>query len=165
MMTIFGLFKTYEKAGAVVDELMEAGAEPSSMNVLVKSDVAKPAMDVNLRRAGVATSDEVGEVELHGLERLVGGEQPMPLPGLGDVYAAGELATFVATAGQEHRDKDSGLEAALHEFGLNAKTAATYYRGIEEGEWLIFVRADDDEAKRLLSVLRKYTDAITTVSA
>ena len=41
MMTIFGLFESYEEAGAVVEELSDMGAELSELNVLVQSGAAK----------------------------------------------------------------------------------------------------------------------------
>jgi hypothetical protein len=164
MMTIFGLFKTYEDAGAVVDELMEVGAGVKELNVLVQAGVAKAAMEIDHGRAGVAVTDKVGEVELEGLDRLVAGQQPVPVPGLGSIYAAGELATFVATTAQERREEAPALEVALREFGLSTKTAATYASGIGGAAWLVFVRTEGKKAKHMLPVLRKHTDAVTTVS-
>ena len=164
MMTIFGLLPTYEAATTIVDELMTAGAEPSELNALVKSGIAKETMDLNLARAGVAVTDEVGDIEIHGLERLVGGEQPVPLPGLGDVYAAGELATLMATAAQARREEGRGMEPAFREFQLPASAATAFYEGIDGGDWLIFVRADDDKAQELVSVFRLHTEDVTTIT-
>jgi hypothetical protein len=164
MMTIFGLYRTYEDAGAVVDELMDVGAEVGELNVLVQAGAAKAAMEIDQGRAGVAVTDKVGEVELEGLDRLVAGEQPVPVPGLGPVYAAGELATFMVTSAQQRHDEEPALEAALREFGLSSKTAATYASGIGDAAWLVFVRTEGKKAKQLLPVLRKHTDAVTTVS-
>jgi hypothetical protein len=164
MMTIFGLFESYEEAGAVVDELLEMGAELSELNVLVQSGAAKSNMEIDHGRAGVAVTDKVGEVELHGLDRLLAGEQVAPVLGLGGIYASGELANFIMTSAQERREEAPPMEVALREFGLSTKTAATYASGIASASWLIFVRTDGRKAKQLLPVLRKHTDAVTTVS-
>lgn len=162
--TVFGLFETYEAARAAVDELQEAGAEISEMNAIVKSRVAKTAMDIDLRAAGVAVTDEVGEQTLKGLDRLVGGEQPVNLPGLGNIYAAGEIATFIAKAALRRREGDQGLEPALREFDVPADDASTFFAGIEGANWLIFVRTDDDKARQLLPVMRKHTEAVSAVN-
>jgi hypothetical protein len=164
MMTIFGLFESYEEAGAVVDELLQMGAELSELNVLVQSGVAKSNMDIDHGRAGVAVTDKVGEVELHGLDRLLAGEQAAPVLGVGEIYAIGELAHFIMAAAQERREEAPPMEVALREFGLSTKTAATYASGIASALWLLFVRTDGRKAKQLLPVLRKHTDAVTTVS-
>lgn len=163
MKTIFGLFETYEEAAAAVDVLIEAGASVDDMNALVQAKVAKTAMDVDLSRAGVAVTEEVGERELHGLDRLVAGEQAVTLPGVGDLYAAGEMATFIAKAAQKRRAGDQGLEPALREFGIAKDMASTYFTGIERAGWLLFIRTDDEEALRLLPILREHTGKVTTV--
>ena len=121
-------------------------------------------MEIDRGQAGVDVTDKVGEVALHGLDRLVAGQQSVPVPGLGDIYAAGELATFIMTSAQERREEGPSMEVALREFGLSTKTAADYAQGLASASWLIFVRADGKKAKHLLPVLRKHTDAATTVS-
>ncbi len=164
MKTIFALLDTYEEAKEAVNALMQGGIQVEEMNALVQTQIAKSAMDINLAQAGVAVTDAVGEQRLEGLDRLIAGEQSISLPGLGDMYAAGDVATLMAKAALGRRDEERGLTAAMREFQLPAKMAETYYDGIQGGGWLLFVRTDDDKAKEALPTLRTHSNAVSTVS-
>ena len=164
MMTIFGLFKGYEEAREAVDLLMENGAEMDELNVLVQADAARAGMEIDRSRAGVDVTDKVGDVELHGLDRLVAGQQAMPVRGIGDLYATGELATMIASAAQGLHQEDRGLEGALEEFGLSADKAASHRKAIRDAGWVVVVRTEDAKARELLALLHDHAQELATVT-
>ncbi|MGC9349540.1 MAG: hypothetical protein ACP5JG_15485 [Anaerolineae bacterium] len=166
MMTVFALVDTYRAAKALVDELMGAGIDVEDMNVIVKSEVAKSAMDhVDFSQMGVDVTNEVGEQRYQGLDYLIVGEQAVELVGLGDVFAAGELATLMATAATRPRDEaGTAMAAALQEFSVSPSAAETYYEGLDGAGWLVFVRTEDDKAQDARPIMRKHSDAVEVVS-
>ena len=95
MKSVFALFDAYEDIKETVDELIAAGFDEGEMNVIVDEEVAKGHLDVNLEHVEVKATDELGE-EATGLDVMLGVEQPVEVPRLGDVYAAGEIATILA---------------------------------------------------------------------
>lgn len=132
METIFALFADYASAREAVEELRERGLRVEEMNAIIYAEVARGAMDVNLRTADVQASDELGKRTLRGLDRLLATEQPVPLPPVGDVLAAGELANFVVAAAGAP-DAEGGFAAALVDFGVPPEAAEAYQRGVVDG--------------------------------
>ena len=164
-MTVFALVDTYREAKALVDEMIGAGIDVATMNVLVKSEVAKSTMDhVDFSRMGVDVTDEVGEQRYRGLDGLIVGEQAVELVGLGDVFAAGELATLMAKAATRPRDEaGTAMTAALQEFSVSPTAAESYYQGLDGAGWLVFVRTEDDAAQEAKSIMRKHSDVVEVV--
>lgn len=155
MKTIFGLFEIYQDAQAIVNELLDQGFPAEEMNVLIQEKVAKEDMQVNLEDANVAVTDEVGEQRLHGLDRLLASQQPVMLPELEEVYAAGELATILAKTAAAPGAADGGLKAALMDFSVPEEVAQAYEAGVKEGGLLFWIRTSDDRAAKATNVLRK----------
>lgn len=166
MKTLFALCATYDDAKTATKDLLAAGAGADELNAVVQSRIAKDAMDVNFEKAGVAVTDEVGEQRLEGLDRLIAGEQAVNLPGVGDVFAAGELADFIAKAAISAGGQVLGLTTALKEFSVAPDAAVAYAEGVDGGGWLLFVRTKDDKgAQALLPVMRKHSEAdVATVA-
>jgi hypothetical protein len=96
MKTIFGFFDDYQQASQAIDKLLEKDFDLGEMNVIVLQSVAKNNMTGGLNRVKVEKTAEVDGVEVHGLERLLAGEQPVNISNLGQVYAGGDLATMLA---------------------------------------------------------------------
>lgn len=165
-MTVFALVDTYREAKELVDELMGEGIDVEDMNVIVKSEVAKSTMDhVDFSQMGVDVTDEVGEQRYQGLDYLIVGEQAVDLVGLGEVFAAGELATLMTKAATRPRDEDgTAMAAALREFSVAAATAETYYEGLDGAGWLVFVRTEDDAAQDAKATMRIHSDAVEVVN-
>ena len=154
MKTVFALFDDFRKANGAVTQLQEHDFSLDEMNALVMENVAKTQMEGNLAKVNVNVTDEVGasSEELHGLARLVGGEQPVSVPNIGNVYAAGKLATILA---KSFSGPDStSLPEALEEFGVPADVAAAYTKGINDGSVLIWVRSEDKKASNASNVFR-----------
>lgn len=150
MKTVFALFDRYVPASKVVDALLDNGFQAAEINTVVDANAAKTNMEVNERQANVDVTAEVGEQELHGLDRLLAAEEPAMVPRLGLVYAAGDVATTVTSVS----GREGGLKAALLDFGLSVKPAAAYEEGVDSGSVLVFVRVNDERAGLAADIFR-----------
>lgn len=154
MKTIFALFDSYAGAGEAVDSLLAEDFAEEEMNALALSPTVKENMDVNLHAVDVRKSEEIGGKTVHGLAALFGGEQPVHVRGSGDLLAAGELATLLATRASATNNGDDPLQEALEEFGVPRDTATDYRTGIVDGGVLVWVRTQDERASAAASALR-----------
>lgn len=153
MQSVFSLFEMYEDCEGAVDELIEQGFDEVEFNVIVDEEVAKTHLDVDLGRVDVKATDELGQ-EAKGLDILLGVEQPVVLPGLDDVYAAGDVATVLAKTAAS--PDTGGLEGALVEFGVSQRIASVYVEAIEDGGLLFWLRTSDDRSSEADEILREY---------
>lgn len=154
MKTIFALFQSYANAEEAVNELLEEGFGEEQMNVIVREDTAKENLDLNLHQADVMKTDEVGEQTIHGMQHLLGGEQPVQMPDVGPVLAAGELATILSKGASASGAPDQALAGALEEFGVPDDVAQAYRSGISDGGVLVWIRTEDDQAAAAAGALR-----------
>lgn len=155
MKTVFGLFSDYTAARSAVEALRAADFDQDEMNVIIQSEVAKDRMEVDMERAKVDVTDEVGEVSIHGLDAMLAGEQPVNLPDVGDVFASGQLATILTTTSAAPGEADGGLETTLMEFNLSADIAGRYRAGVEAGDLLFFIRTSDERASAAADILKE----------
>ena len=81
-------------------------------------------------------------------------EQPVHVRGSGDLLAAGELATLLATRASATNNGDDPLQEALEEFGVPRNTATDYRAGIVDGGVLVWVRTQDARTGAAASALR-----------
>lgn len=155
MKSVFALFDTYAACKAAVDALLQAEFEQAEMNVLVDEEFAKAHMDVNLEHVAIQATDEVGEKST-GLDILLGVEQPVELPKLGSVYAAGKLATILAktaAAPESGNTRDIlSIEAAMDEFGVPRPQATL--TALIDGGLLFWVRTSDERAGKAAELCR-----------
>ena len=154
MKSIFAQFDNYEDAQKAVDALVEEGFDEASMNAIVREQMAKRRLDVNLHEVDVMKSDAVGADTARGLTRLLGGQQPVPLPGVGEVLAGGNLATNVAQAASASGATDVGLKEALAKMGVPEETAESYRAAVEGGGVLFWIRVEDERAAEAANLLR-----------
>lgn len=61
----------------------------------VQEGQAKEAMNVHLRKGPIESTEKVGEQHLDGLDRLLVRQQAKTIPAVGNVYAAGQMATIL----------------------------------------------------------------------
>ena len=153
--SIFALFDDYGDAETAIAGLIEHDFSEEEMNVLVREQLAKERREVNLHEVDVKKTDDVGEVAVRGLPRLLGGEQPVHLPGVGNVLAAGNLATLVARTASASGAAAEGLKEALVEMNLPEDRALSFREAIEKGGVLFWIRADEERAPAAAGVLRK----------
>jgi hypothetical protein len=153
MKTMFWLFDTYEAAKAALDKLMEAGFATGNMNIVVREQDAKDSMDLNWEKTNVRVTDSVGEQTLEGLDRLLGGQQPVPVPKVGSVFAAGEMATVLIKTATSSQTGSVGLQQALISLNVPEQRAKRYVEGLKQGHWLFWIRAEDERASEVRSLL------------
>ena len=153
--TIFALFDSYSDAKAALDSLVEHDFSEDEMNVLVREQLAKEQMEVDLHEVDIQKSDEVGEVTIRGLPRLLGGQQPVHLPGVGDVLAAGNVATVMARTASSTGTADVGLKQALVEMNVPEDLATTFREALAEGGVLFWIRTGEEKAPAAAGVLRE----------
>ena len=159
MKSIFALFEDFDNAQQAVQALLENGFEEEEMNVIVRAQIGKDWLRDNLEhadlhRVDVRKSAEVGHKSARGLVDLLGGEQGVPLPGIGDVLAGGELATQLAQNASATWAPEHGFKELLNELNIPEETADAYHNGINEGGVLFWLRTDDDRAAAAANHLR-----------
>jgi hypothetical protein len=154
MKSIFGMFERYEDARATIDTLLDQGFEQDAVNVIVLEEIADDLMQVNQSQIDVKVTDEVGEKTAQGLDPLLGVQHPIDIPRVGQVYAAGELATVLAKTAAAPGAVDDGLEAALVDFGVSEATAQAYSAGVKQGGVLLWIRSDEAHASTAVETLR-----------
>jgi hypothetical protein len=141
MEAIFALFDDYEQAVAAVQLLVENRFRPEAMNVIVSDSVVRNRLRGKLDRRNVLAS-ELGA----GLDRLVAGEQPVNVPEVGSIYAAGAEATTLAKA--------ASLATALANFGLPGRVIEESIGSIRGGGVLLWVKTDEARIPEAANILR-----------
>jgi hypothetical protein len=89
---------------------------------------------------------------------LLAGLGLLAIPGIGEVVAAGWLASTLtgAAAGAVAGGAIGGLVGALTDAGVPEEDAHVYSEGVRRGGTLLTVRVDDQEASRVTSALDRY---------
>jgi hypothetical protein len=153
--TTFGLFEQFADAEQAVEALLDEDFGKDEMNVIVQEEIAKNELDLSLEEANIAVTNEVGEKTAQGLEALLGGQQPLTLPEVEEVYAAGEMATILAKTAAAPGTTGEEFPTVLQEFGIPTNIARSYTEGIAEGSLLFWIRTDDGRAAKATDLLRK----------
>jgi hypothetical protein len=157
--TIFGLFENYEDARTAVGELLKKKFDEEEMNAIVLEEIAKDSMEVNLGTVSVEATEKVGEKTVQGLDYLIGVQQPLKIPGVGEVYAAGELAMMLSKTAAAPDAVSGSLKAALIDFGVSEKAAKAYTVGVTDGGLLFWIHTSNERAPEAISVLRGHESA------
>ncbi|MEZ4733945.1 MAG: hypothetical protein R3E79_43185 [Caldilineaceae bacterium] len=157
MQTIFSVFATFAPADAAVHELQEQGFQAEDINVVVHAQLAKSNLDeVNRARVHVDTTDAIGQQELSGLALLVMNEQPVEVRGLGQIYAAGQMATILANSTVASSQTGEDVQSMLVSYGVPTKTAAQYQSTVAKGGVMLWVRSDDQRVSTVTEILRRH---------
>lgn len=154
--TIFALFADYAEAREAIEALRDRGFRVDAMNAIILTEAARSAMDVNLRTADAQASVGLSGRTLRGLDRLLATEQSVPLPPVGSVLAAGELANFIVAAAGASGSTNGGLVDALVDFGVPREAAEAYQRGVMEGGLLFWMRTDDERAGEAREIIQEH---------
>ena len=110
-------------------------------------------MDVYWEKVSVRVTDSVGEQTLRGLDRLLGGEQPITVLEAGSVFAAGEMATVLVKTATSPQIGSIGLRGALISLNVSEQSAQVYMEGLKRGHWLFWIRTEDGRATEVRSLL------------
>lgn len=162
---ITALFDDYDAAARAVDKLEAEGIPHSEISIVANNrseapegtrsgTVVKPAGDSESDATdGAGTGATLGGV-LGGGAGLLAGLGLLAIPGIGPVVAAGWLVATLAGAGVGAAA--GGLIGALTGAGLSAQDAETYAEGVRRGGTLVTVRANEDLADRVLTILDRH---------
>lgn len=131
MKTIFTLFDSETAAETAVAKLRDEGYDFAKINAVVQAGQADNAI----------TNDNAPK-----LHHLLQGQQPVVLPDVGEVYAAGPLATTLVRTAAAPGAVDGGLAAALVDFNIDEDKAAAYQTAVQVGQILLWVRAEESQA-------------------
>jgi hypothetical protein len=153
MKTIFFSFDSYSQAHEAIKSLFDSDYPEKEMNVLIRADEAKLHMDKDLNKIKVEVTDELGEIEAKGLNRLVGGQRPLELEDIGKVYASGSLATIAAKTASDPDQGTGNLKDALIDLDVDPPFARTYRQKIIDGGVLFFIRVQDEKTDEAVSIL------------
>lgn len=126
------------------------------MNAILDVEVAKNHLEVDLDRVDVAASEELDGTGA-GLDIMLGTEQPVAAPGVGDVYVAGQLATILVKTAAAPDTGD--MEVALIDFNVSPAMAAAYTEGLVDGSLLFWIRASDERASEAAEILKEHGGA------
>jgi hypothetical protein len=154
MKTTFCIFDEYGQANKTVSDLMDKQYDPQQMNAIVLAKVAQNALEGEQHRVTVEKSSQIGGITARGLDRLFGGEKAIEVHGVGQVYAAGELATNIVRNASAPGSIDGDFKDALIEFAVPEGAAGQYQTAVSEGQVLYFIRTDDQEAAKIVRLLR-----------
>lgn len=155
MQVIYALFDRYTDARAAVEELLDEGYEEREMNALVQAEVAKEYMELDLERVDVKVTDAVGERTAHGFDPFLAAQTPVSIPGLGKVYAAGDLATVLVKTAATHGAGSEGLRTALQD-AVPADAARVFAEGVSQGGVLFWIRTDEEQGAVVAQTLRRH---------
>lgn len=161
MKTMLWLFSEYEAARAAVDKMLEGEVEIGQINAIIDKETARDVMDVDWSRADVRVTDEVGERELRGLDKVLASEEPVSTPDAGEILAGGELATLLAKTASTPAGNVHGLGPALVDMLVLEETAREFVAGIKAGGTLVMVRVEDRLAPDLAASLYDEKGAIS----
>jgi hypothetical protein len=150
MITIICLFSDIDKARLATETLILSGFETEQMNIIVQQTIAKNKLFIADQSLKIEENKQ--KYPLSGLERLLGGKQPITTPDAGPVLCAGQEATNAANAAIYKPDK--GLKFSLMESRLSEHDAQYYTNGIKEGGLLFWIRSDDSKAGEVVSILK-----------
>ena len=155
MKTVVGLFDDYNQAKNAAVEVERAGISHNDISVLANNEteqhVRRDAVDTHSSMGHAVTKDAGVGAEIGGVLGLLAGLSLFVVPGLGFIAGAGWLAGMLAGAGIGA--VAGGLVGVLTHVGVPAADAAYYEEGVRRGGTLIAVRAEDNEASRIATIL------------
>ena len=155
MQVIYALFERYTDAQESFEALRKQGYDQDAMNVVVQTKVAKEYIDLDMSRVAVNVTDAVGEKTVQGFAPFLAVQRPVPLPGTGDVYAAGDLATLLVKAATAYAPDSGALGTALKDL-VPANVADAFADGVNQGGVLFWLRVEDERAAGVGETLRRY---------
>jgi uncharacterized membrane protein len=158
--TVVGLFKDFDEAQAIVEELMQTGFSFDTISVIARDEAAirdettdaeeqpkdKPVKERITK--GAVAGGAVGGVA--GLAATAAG---FTLPVIGPTLAAGPITALLgAVVGA----LTGGLIGGLMRMGVPEKEANYYAEGVRRGGALVTVETDDDSAEKAAALMRRH---------
>ena len=154
--TMTGLYESRAKALETAAELKGAGVSGDDISIVAAPDTgdrtASDGTTGNMTDTGVGQGAALGGV-LGGGMGLAAGLGALVIPGLGPVMALGWL--LPAAIGAAVGASGGGVVGALVGAGVNEEHAHVYAEGVRRGGSLITVRADEDKAAAVETILSR----------
>ena len=147
MLTLSGLFDSYEGARLSVYDLEDAGFSSDDITLISKASANPNEADLTVTGAGVGAT-------LGGVGGLLAGMAGFAIPGIGPLMGAGWLAATLAgaTAG----GVAGGIVAALIEAGIDKNDAPVFAEGVKRGGALVTIRAHEHEVSTINRILKRH---------
>jgi len=152
MRVVTHSYDSYDQAARVVDALERAGVPRDDITV-ISGDKSRTATTTDAAAdtsSGAGTGATVGAA-LGGGAGLLAGLGSLAIPGVGPLVAAGWLVATLTGAGVGAAA--GGLAGALTGAGIDEADARHYAEHIGRGGTLVSVRAPDEHASRVESML------------
>jgi hypothetical protein len=149
------MFDSFTVARNAVVELKNAGVDSDDLTVIANN--ADDAYDLeNDTSDNVGTGAGIGAA-VGGAGGLLTGLGLMAVPGVGPVVAAGWLVSTLggAVAGAAAGAAVGGLVSAFTEAGVSEEEADVLAEHVRRGGAVVCVRADDDQADEVRSIIRR----------
>lgn len=179
MRTIVRLFDTRQDAMTALTELERLGVPPQDISLIASNQDKWFDQEGNHKGRKIKDSDRDGRDDraegaakgattggvLGAGAGLLAGLGLLAIPGLGPVVAAGWLASTAtgAAVGAVAGGAVGGLVGALTKAGVPEEEAHVYSEGVKRGGTLLSVRAPEDRAREVETVLDRY-NAVTAQS-
>ena len=152
MRTVCRVYDSYAQARAAVDAVESSGVPAADVSIVANKYVSAEHADVE-EVSGATKGAGIGGA-LGGGAGLLAGLGLLAIPGLGPVVAAGWLA---ATAvGAAAGAATGGIVGALVDAGVDREHADVYSESVRRGGTMVTVRATDEDAGRIASLLETY---------
>ena len=152
MRTICRVYDSYAQARAAVDAVQGAGVPASDVSIVANKYVSAEHADVD--EVSDATKGAGIGGALGGGAGLLAGLGLLAIPGLGPVVAAGWLAS--TAVGIAAGAATGGIVGALVDAGVDRDHAAVYSESVRRGGTMVTVRARDEDAGRIATLLENY---------
>lgn len=161
------LFDTYEHASFAVQELEANGVSHGAISLVANNTDDRHTSTIatdgstagGSTETGAGTGAGIGTV-LGGGAGLLAGLGMLAIPGVGPVVAAGWLIATAVGAGVGAAS--GGLIGSLVGAGVSETDANVYAEGVRRGGTLVTVRADEERATAVETILDKHEPVNTS---
>ena len=156
--TVVGLFRNFQEAEAVVQELENSGFTHDHVSIVAGDHGTTTASGSSDYTDGETTGDTGGGVArgaaVGGGIGLVAGLIALAIPGIGPVLAAGPIAA--ALTGLGVGAAAGGVIGGLSHVGIPDEDQQQYASRLKSGEVLVTVHADDADVERAHAILHAH---------
>ncbi|NLY56253.1 MAG: hypothetical protein GX058_07070 [Firmicutes bacterium] len=150
MPTLVATFSSSDDAEQAVNALKEAGFSDEEISVVARDDGGQDGDDDGFGMGQNLTGGTATGGALGGLAGLLAGAGALAIPGIGPIIAAGPIAAGLSGAVM------GGLAGGLIDLGIPEERGQYYEDRVREGDILVAVKADDDQADQADRILNDY---------
>lgn len=150
MPTLVATFSSSDDAEQAVNALKEAGFSDEEISVVSRDDGGQDGDDDGFGMGQNLTGGTATGGALGGLAGLLAGAGALAIPGIGPIIAAGPIAAGLSGAVM------GGLAGGLIDLGIPEERGQYYEDRVREGDILVAVKADDDQADQADRILNDY---------